>query len=186
MIPRRELSRGEIGFRNRWIKYGIEKSLDVFRLDARNRFFAINQSFIRKIHGHHECGAGRALAGARLQHVELAVLDGEFHVLHVAIVLFKFHSNFFELAVDLGHALRHVGQRHRRANSGDYVFALRVDQKFAEEYFLAGGGIAREANARAGIFTAIAEDHLHHVDGGAEQAGDAFNAAVGDGLFGHP
>ena len=34
-------------------------------------------------------GGGGALAVTGLQHVELAVLDGELHILHVAIVIFQ-------------------------------------------------------------------------------------------------
>ena len=75
---------------------------------------------------------------------------------------------------------------HGRADAGDDVFALRVDQEIAVEGLLAGGGIAREADARAGIFALVAEDHLHDVDGGAQQAGNVLDAAVGDGFLRHP
>ena len=112
--------------------------------------------------------------------------DGELHVLHVAIVFLKFFSNFFELPVDLGHELLHLGQVHRRADAGDDVFALRVDEVVAVENSFAGAGIAREADAGAGGVAGVAEDHLHDVDGRAEEAGDLLDAAVGDRLFRHP
>ncbi len=40
-------------------------------------------------HGHLQSGGGGALAVAGLQHIELAILDGELHVLHVVVVLLK-------------------------------------------------------------------------------------------------
>ena len=44
---------------------------------------------------------GRALAGAGLEHVELAALDGELEVLHVAVVLLEHLRVAEELLVDL-------------------------------------------------------------------------------------
>ena len=164
----------------------VEEALDVFGLDAHDGFFFGDQFLVGHVHGHLECGGGSALAGARLEHVELAVFDGELHVLHVAIVFLKFYSNFFELAVDLGHDALHLGEVHRRADAGDDVFALGVDEVVAVEDLLAGAGVAREADAGAGIVAGVAEDHLHDVDGGAEEAGDFLHAAVGDGFFRHP
>ena len=44
---------------------------------------------LRHLDGNPERGLGGALAGARLQHPQLAALDGEFEVLHVAVVLLQ-------------------------------------------------------------------------------------------------
>ena len=57
-------------------------------LDAVNRFFLGDEAFAHHVDGHANCGQAGALAVAGLQHVELAILDGELKVLHVAIVLF--------------------------------------------------------------------------------------------------
>ena len=75
---------------------------------------------------------------------------------------------------------------HRRADSRDHVFALRVQQKIAEESLLAGRRVAREADARAGIVARVAENHLHHVHRRAQQARDFLDAPVGDRLLAHP
>ena len=48
---------------------------------------------------------------------------------------------------------------------------------------LAGGGIAREAHAGAGVIAQVAEDHALHVDGGAEPVVDAVDAAIGLGAL---
>ena len=165
---------------------GIEEALDIFRFYSKYGFFLRDQFFIGHVDGHLE-GCGRsALAGAGLEHVELSVFNGELHVLHVAEVFLKFCSNFFQLPVNLGHDALHLGERHRRADAGDDVFALRVDEVIAVEGFVAGARVTREADTGAGIVAGVAENHLHDVDGGAEEAGDLLYAAIGDGFFGHP
>ena len=42
-----------------------------------------------KVHGNLYHGSAGALAVAGLEHPELAVLDGELHVLHVAVIVFE-------------------------------------------------------------------------------------------------
>ncbi len=101
-------------------------------------------------------------------------------------MLFEQLAGAFELLVDLGHPFGHLIEVHRRANSGDDVFTLGVDQEIAVESLLAGRRIAREANARARVFSLITEDHLHDVNSGAEQTGNVLDAAVGNRLFSHP
>ena len=46
---------------------------------------------------------------------------------------------------------------------------------------LAGGGIAREADAGAGVFAQVAEDHGLHVDRCAQPVVDVVDAAIGLG-----
>ena len=67
------------------------------RIDARHRLFARDQPFVGKLDRDAQRRLGGALAGARLQHPQLALLDREFEVLHVAVVL-------LEHAVDAGRA----------------------------------------------------------------------------------
>jgi len=82
-----------------------------------------------------KAGGRSAFASARLEHVESAVLDGELHVLHVAIMLLKSYSNFLELGINLGHGLGHFAQRHGCANAGDDIFSLGVDEVIAVKDF---------------------------------------------------
>ena len=122
--------------------------------------------------------ASGALAVAGLQHVELAVLDGELEVLHVAIVLFQARGDLAQLVVDVGHDFLEFEDVDRSANAGDHVFALRVHQELAVKLFRAGGGIAREADAGAAGVAQIAEHHGLHVDRGAEHVVNVVDAAI--------
>ena len=79
-----------------------------------------------------------------------------------------------------------VGQGQRVADAGDDVLALRVLQVVAVDAGVAGGGVAGEAHAGAGVFTHVAEHHGADVDGGTQVVGDALAAAVDAGALGVP
>ena len=82
--------------------------------------------------------------------------------------------------------LLQLRDRLRRADAGNHIFALGVDQKFAVKHFLAGGGIAGESHAGAGIDAGIAENHRLHVHGRAPFLGNVVFPAVNDGAIVHP
>ena len=86
---------------------GNQEVIKLVRLDAVNGFFLRDELFLDHVDGHANGGQAGALAVAGLQHVELAILDGELEVLHIAIVLFHLPVISLQLLVALGHhALR--------------------------------------------------------------------------------
>ena len=141
---------------------------------------------------------GGALARARLQHPELAALDGEFEILHVAIVLLQPIRDIDEGGERLGHQLLQrrlvgagrdaggLGDVLRRADAGNDVLALCIHQELAVELLFAGRRIAGEGNAGRRRVAHIAEHHGLHVDRGAPALGDIVQLAVGDGAMVHP
>jgi hypothetical protein len=140
----------------------------------------------------------RPLARARLEHPELALLHGELDVLHVAIMRLQDVEDVGELRVGLGQRFFHRerlgpgpfararGQILRRADAGDDILALRIDEILAIISVLAGRGIARESDARRRGVAHIAEHHGLHVDGRAPFAGNAVQAAIDLGPLGLP
>ncbi|MEN3379835.1 MAG: pyruvate, orthophosphate dikinase, partial [Hyphomicrobiales bacterium] len=130
--------------------------------------------------------------------VDPAALDGEFHVLHVAIMAFQPLGDTPELGIGLRHGgferrrmraggnARRLGQILRRADAGDHVLALRVDEEFAVKQLLARRGIARERNAGRRGVAHIAEHHGLDVDGGAPALRNAVQAAIRIGARIHP
>ena len=122
-----------------------------------------DQPFAGHVDGDPERRLGGALAGAGLQHPELAALDGELDVLHVAIVALEQVEHLGELGEHLGQRFLHrrrlgarflargTGQILRRADAGDDVLALGVDQIFAIIGALAGRRIAGEGDAGGAV-----------------------------------
>ena len=65
---------------------GMQKLIEPAGLDASDRLLAGDQAFVGELDRDLERRFGGALARAGLQHPELALLDGELEILHVAIV----------------------------------------------------------------------------------------------------
>ena len=162
-------------------------------LDARDGLALVDQPLVHHIDGDLERRLGRALAGAGLQHIELAALHRELDVLHVAVMGLELAAHLLELGEERGHRLFHgrqlgavgllagQGQGLRRADAGDHILALGVDQELAVELVAAGGGIAGEGDARGAIVAHIAEDHGLDIDRRAPFLGDGVELAIGDG-----
>ena len=69
---------------------------------------------------------------------------------------------------------------------GDDVLALGVHQELAVETGLAGRGVAGERHTGTGVLALVAEDHLLHVDSGADVVRDPVRAPVDLGARGVP
>ena len=146
----------------------------------------VHHCLVHEIHRHLHGRRRRALAGARLQEIELALLDRELDVLHVLVVTLEAVGDGEQLVVDLRHAALQIFDVLRRADAGDDVFALRVGKELGVEAALAGTRVAREPHAGARRLAEIAEHHRHDGDRGAPVAGDVVDAAVFDGLLAVP
>ena len=172
------------------IERRVEQLVERHRIDAQDRLFAGNQAFRRHVDRDLERGLGGALARAGLQHPELGLFDRELDVLHVAVMGFEPVEHRRQLGIDLRHRLFHrrglgaglftrrLGQILRRADAGDDVLALRIDQEFAVIGAVALGGIAGEGDAGRRRVAHIAEDHRLDVDRGAPVRGDVVEAAI--------
>ena len=154
------------------IELRVQQHIERLRVDLHERFLLGDHALVDEVAGDLDGGGGGALAVTRLQHVELLVLDGELHVLHVAVVIFQDLADFLELLVHLGEDFRHLGDGHGRTDARNDVFTLRVGEEFAHESLFARRGITRERNARAAVVAHVAERHHLHVDRGTPAVGD--------------
>ena len=176
----------------------MQQLIERGRIDPRHRVLLGDQAFIGELDGDAQRRLRGALAAAGLQHPQLALLDRELHVLHVAVVLFEQrvdprqllerlgHRGFHRRLVGAGFLARIFGDVLRRADARHHVLALRVDQEFAVQLALAGRGIARERNAGRRGLAHIAEHHRLHVDRGAPGFRNVVQPAVGHRARVHP
>ena len=73
-------------------------------------------------------------------------------------MLFKFHSNFLELCVNLEHGFGHLVEMHGSANACDRVFAMSIYEIVATEDLFAGTRVPRETtNAGSRALARIAD-----------------------------
>ena len=176
----------------------VQQLVERGRIDARHRLLPGDQLLVGKLDRDAQRRLGGALAVARLQHPQLALLDRELEVLHVAVVPLERavdagqllervrHRALHRRLVGAGLLARGLGDLLRRADAGDHVLALGVDQELAVEPLLAGRGIAREGDAGRRGLAHVAEHHGLHVDRGAPAFRDVVQAAIGDGALVHP
>ena len=120
---------------------GIQVLCQLFRFDPAHGLLFIDQPFLDHIHGNPHRGDPRSLAGPRLQHIELAFLNGELHVLHVAIMFLQDLLSGHEGAIGGGQGFLQRGHGKGRAKPGHHVFPLRIQQTFPENLVFARGGI---------------------------------------------
>ncbi len=128
------------------IQAGMEQLVQLLRLNPSHRFLLADEPL-----GHHISGdlQGRrrgALSGPCLQHVELALLDGELDVLHVAVMLFKPVHYLGQLPVRVRHLFAQLLQALRSTDTGHHVLALRVHQVLPETARITVRGVACEAD----------------------------------------
>ena len=84
------------------------------------------------------------------------------------------------------HFLGELGDRMRRANARDDIFALGVDQIFAVKDFFAAGWVAGEGNSRRAGFAHVAEDHRLDVNRRAPIVRDPILPPINNGAIIHP
>ena len=177
------------------IQHRMQQLVERCRVHPPDRLGLIDQSFAGHVHRDPQRRRGGAFAVARLQHVQLVLLDRELEVLHVVVVLLEplahlqqfrirlGHRRFQRRLVRLGTVLRY---RLRRADARHHILALRVHQILAVEHVLAGGRIAGEADAGGAVVAHVAEHHGLHVHRGAPFGGNVVQLAVGDRAMVHP
>ncbi len=146
----------------------------------------VDQPLVDELGGDTEGGTRRPLPHPRLEHPQLAALDGEFDVAEILVVVLQGLHDLHELVVRLLVDLLEFRQRHGVPDAGDDVLALRVLQVVAVDALVAAGGVAGEGDAGAGVGAEVAEDHRADVHRGAEVVRDAFLAAVELGAVGVP
>ena len=116
---------------------GCKQLIELFRCNTLYGGRFVDQ--LLEDHFDRDTHRGRAapFAGARLQHPELAAFDRKLAVLHVVVMLFEQLCDRSKLIVDFRQFLFQLADRVRCANTCDNVFALRVKQILAVEFFLA-------------------------------------------------
>ncbi len=157
----------------------VEQVVDLLRLHPLERLLLGDDPLGEHVHGDLHRSGGGALGAPRLEHVQLAPLDGELHVLNVAVVSLQLGRNLRKLPVNLGQRLAQGLDRLGGANSRHHVLALGLEQVLAEEPLLPGGGITGEGDPGAGVVTHVAEDHGLDVHRRAQGVGDVVVLPVG-------
>ena len=170
------------------VELRVQELVELSGIDAAHGLLAGDQTLLDHLDGNAQGGGGGALAHAGLEHPELALLDGELDIAHIAIVILERQEDVLELLA-CGLEARgglEIGDGLGVADAGDDVLALGVDQKVAVELLGAVGRVAGEGDAGRRGLALVAKSHSLDVDGGTELIGDAVLFAVNAGALVHP
>ena len=159
----------------------MEQLIEGFRFDTRKRFFFGDQTFIDHINGYFQRCLSGTLAVSCLKHEQTAVVDREFHILHIAVMVFKSLRGSCELFVYFRHVVLQAADFFRRTDAGNDVFALCVDQIFAVQLAFACSRVSCERNACTGVVAHVPEDHALYVNGCAVIMRDFVEVSVNNG-----
>mmetsp|Transcript_13816 Transcript_13816/g.29419 ORF Transcript_13816/g.29419 Transcript_13816/m.29419 type:complete len:284 (+) Transcript_13816:222-1073(+) len=151
-----------------------------------NSFLFRDEAILDEIHGNLNGSLATALAIASLEHVELALLDGEFDVLHVSVVLFENVCVGLELRIHIGHDIFQLRYWLGRTNTSDNIFALGIDQKLAKKRVLAIVGITCEADSGTRGVTHVSKHHGLHIHRSPQQIPNILHLPVLNGPISHP
>ena len=83
------------------VKGRMQKLVQLRRVDAFHGLFPVDQVLGNHVDGDLQRRLGGSLAGPRLQHPQLAALDGELHVLHVGVMPLKPAAHLYQVGVDI-------------------------------------------------------------------------------------
>ena len=169
---RKSFCNGQSRFKSLGVKLGMEQCVEVSGVNHKNSFLFGLLSFVDQVAGDLQSGLSGTLTVTGLKHVELAVLNGELHILHIVVVIFKSLANVRELSESFGEQLSHLFYLERSTDAGNNVLALCIGEEFAHEVLFAGGGVTGERNAGTAIIAHVTECHHLNVDGSAPGIGD--------------
>ena len=166
----------------------MQELVELCGVDAAHGLLAGDEALLDHLDSDAQGGGGGALAHAGLEHPELALLDGELDIAHIAIVILERQEHALELLtcrLEARGSLE-VGDGLGVADAGDNVLALGVHQKVPVELLSAVGRVARKGDAGRRGLPLVAKGHGLDVDGGAELVGNAMLLAVDAGALVHP
>ena len=170
------------------VELRVQELVELRGIDAAHGLLTGDEAFLDHLNSDAQSGGCSTLAHAGLEHPELALLDGELDVAHIAVVILERQEDTLKL-LTCGLEARgglEVGDGLGVADAGNDVLALGVDQKVTVELLGAVGWVARKGDTGRRGLALIAKGHSLDVDGGAKVVGNAVLLAVDTGAFVHP
>ncbi len=132
------------------VELRVQQGVDLLGVDHRDGPLRADHALVHQIAGDLEGGGGGPLAVAGLEHEELALFDGELHVLHVGVVALELGDDLDELVVHRRVLVAQLVDGLRGTDAGHDVLTLGVHQELAVQALVARGGVAGEGHAGAG------------------------------------
>ena len=160
------------------VELGVQQGVQISRVDHQNSLLLVDHALVNQVASDLQCSLCGSLTVTALEHVQLLVLNGELHILHITVVILQSLTNLDEFSISLRELLLHLCDGHRCTNTCNHVLALCVDEELAHELLLAGCGITGKCNAGTGLVVQVAEYHGHYVNGSTPGVGNVVVTTV--------
>ena len=168
-------------FQSLAVKLRVQESVQLLRVNHKHSLFLGAHTLSHKVDRYFKCGVSRSLAVSRLKHIELTLLKGKFHVLHIFKVNLKRICDMYKFFIRFRIYLFKLIDCLGRSYAGNNVFALSVHEELAEQLLFAGSRVACKRNACSGIVAHIAEYHHLNVYSRTPVVRDIVHLSVNDG-----
>ena len=109
--------------------------IELLGRDPPNRRGLVDYFLVDHVGGDLDGGSSRAFAGAGLQDPELAALDRELAILHIAIMRFQLFGDRNKFFVDRRQLFPQLANWIWGANAGHNIFTLSIQKVFAVKLF---------------------------------------------------
>ena len=137
----------------------MKKCVEISGIYHCHSFFFRAHTFVNKIAGYLQSSLSGPLAVSCLKHIELAVLNGKFHVLHISVMILKSLADILKLGKCLREFFFHFGNLHRRPYTCNHIFTLRIGEELAKKSLITCRRIPCESNTGTTVITHITESH---------------------------
>ena len=150
----------------------MQQHVERLGVDLHEGFLFGDHAFVDKVAGYLDGGSGGTLAVTGLEHVQLIVLDGELHILHISVVILENIADLLELGKGSRELVLHLVDRHRSTDTCNDVLALCIGQELAHEALFTGSGVTGKRNTGAAVVAHITERHHLDVNSSTPGVGD--------------
>ena len=160
------------------VELGVKESVKVSGVDHKNGLLLALHALVNEVASDLKSSLSGSLTVSGLEHIELLVLNGELHILHIAIMLFENAADLNELSVSCGELLCHHFYLHGGSDACNNVLALCVYKELTHKLLLTRSRVSGECNARTAIVTHITECHCLYVYCGTPRVGNIVVTSV--------
>ena len=123
------------------IELRMQQRIQISRVNHRDCLLFGNHPFIYQITGNLQSCLRRSLTAAGLQHIQMLVFNGKFHILHVSVMVLQRVADSHKLLKYFRHHIFQMGNRLRRTYTCHYILSLGVQKKLTHQFLLSRGRI---------------------------------------------
>ena len=142
----------------------MQQGIQLLRLHHHHGFLFGNHALIHHITGDFQCRCSRTFTVTCLQHEQISLFNGKFHILHILIMTFQCCTDFCKFLISSRRDFLQLIDGLRGTDTCNDILALCIHQEFTIQLVFTGTWITRKGNAGTAVISHVAENHHLYVD----------------------